>query len=90
MLEQCIHTDQAMTSALQKSLKLVGYGDHDVLKYCFSCFEQSVSSGDVHGDCLSSHIITPAYPDNIWFLMVSVITMKKNVCTDGISVITRT
>ena len=79
MFEQCIHADQAMTSALQKSQKLVGYGDHDVLKYCFSCFEQSVSSGDVHGGCLSSHIITPAYPDNIWFLMVSVITMKKIV-----------
>ena len=79
MFEQCIHADQAMTSALKKSLKLVGYGDYNVLKYCFSCLEQSVSSGDARGDCLSSHIITPAYPDNIWFLMVSVITMKKNV-----------
>ena len=79
MFEQCIHADQAMTSALKKSLKLVGYGDYNVLKYCFSCLEQSVSSGDARGDCLSSHIITPAYPDNIWFLMVSVIAMKKNV-----------
>ena len=77
MFEQCIHADQAMTLALQMSLKLVGYGDHDVLKYCFSCFEHSISSADVHSDCLTSHIITPAYPDNIWFLKVKVILMKK-------------
>ena len=79
MFEQCIHADQAMTLALQMSLRLVGYGDHDVLKYCFSCFEHSISSADAHSDCLTSHIITPAYPDNIWFLKVSVILLKKSV-----------
>ena len=79
MFEQCIHADQAMTLALQMSLKLVGYGYHDVLKYCFSCFVHSISSADAHSDCLTSHIITPAYPDNIWFLKVSVILMKKSV-----------
>ena len=73
MLEQCIHADQAMTTALRRALQLVGYGNHKVLKYCFSCFEQSISSDDVHGDCLISHSVTPAYPDNIIlrFLQVS-------------------
>jgi hypothetical protein len=65
MLEQCIH---AMSSALHQSLTLVGYGDHNVFKYCFSCFEQSVSSANVQDDCSISHIFTPAYPDNVWFL----------------------
>ena len=68
MLEQCIH---AMSSALHQSLTLVGYGDHHVLKYCFSCFEQSVSSANAQDDCSLSHIFTPAYPDNVWFLQVS-------------------
>ena len=73
MLEQCIHADQAMTTALRRALQLVAYGNHKVLKYCFSCFEQSISSDDVHGDCLTSHIAAPAYPDNIIlrFLKVS-------------------
>ena len=68
MLEQCIH---AMSSALHRSLTLVGYGDHHVFKYCFSCFEQSVSSANAQNDCSISHIFTPAYPDNVWFLKVS-------------------
>ena len=73
MSEQCIHADQAMTTALRRALQLVAYGNHKVLKYCFSCFEQSISSDDVHGDCLTSHIAAPAYPDNIIlrFLKVS-------------------
>ena len=73
MLEQCIHADRAMTTALRRALQLVGYGNHKVLKYCFSCFEQTISSDDVHGDCLISHIVAPAYPDNIIlrFLKVS-------------------
>ena len=73
MLEQCIHADQAMTTALRRALQLVGYGNHKVLKYCFSCFEQSISSDGVHGECSTSHITAPAYPDNIilWFLKVS-------------------
>ena len=70
MLEQCIH---AMSSALHQSLTLVGYGDHNVLKYCFSCFEQSVSSANAQDDCSISHIFTPAYPDNVWFLKVSLV-----------------
>jgi ankyrin repeat protein len=57
-----------MSSALHQSLTLVGYGDHNVFKYCFSCFEQSVSSANVQDDCSISHIFTPAYPDNVWFL----------------------
>ena len=68
MLEQCI---RAMSSALHQSLTLVGYGDHNVFKYCFSCFEQSVSSANAQDDCSISHIFTPAYPDNVWFLKVS-------------------
>ena len=69
MLEQCIH---AMSSALHQSLTFVGYGDHNVFKYCFSCFEQSVSSPNAQDDCSISHIFTPAYPDNVWFLKVSI------------------
>ena len=73
MLEQCINADQAMTTALQQTFQLVGYGNHKVLKYCFSCFERSISSDDIHGDCSTSHIAAPAYPDNIIlrFLKVS-------------------
>jgi hypothetical protein len=54
-------------SALRQALKLVGYGDHDVLKYCLSCFEKSILSAGVQGDCSMSHAITPLFPDNIWF-----------------------
>ena len=73
MLEQCIHADKAMTTALRRALHIVGYGNHKVLKYCFSCFEQSISSDGIHGDCSTSHIVAPAYPDNIIlrFLKVS-------------------
>ena len=71
MLQQCIYANKATTSALKQSMKLVGYGDHDLLKYCFSCFEKSFSSADIHGDCSTSHAITPAYGDNVWFSKVS-------------------
>ena len=70
MLQQCVNADEAITSAFSQSLKLVGYSDHNVLKYCFSCFE-SVFSTDVQSDCSASHTITPSYPDNIWFTKVS-------------------
>ena len=70
MLQQCVNADEAITSAFSQSLKLVGYSDHNVLKYCFSCFE-SVFSTDVQSDCSTSHTITPAYPDNVWFTKVS-------------------
>ena len=70
MLQQCVNADEAITSAFSQSLKLVGYRDHNVLKYCFSCFE-SVFSTDVQSDCSASHTITPAYPDNVWFTKVS-------------------
>ena len=68
MLEQCIY---AMSSALHQSLTLVGYGDHNVFKYCFSCLERFVSSANAQDDCSISHMFTPAYPDNVWFLKVS-------------------
>ena len=70
MLQQCVNADEAITSAFSQSLKLVGYSDHNVLKHCFSCF-QSVFSTDVQSDCSTSHTITPAYPDNVWFTKVS-------------------
>ena len=70
MLQQCVNADETITSAFSQSLKLVGYIDHNVLEYCFSCFE-SVFSTDVQSDCSASHTITPAYPDNIWFTKVS-------------------
>ena len=75
MLQQCTHAEHAVVSALRQALKLVGYGDYDVLKYCLSCFEKSVSSADIQGDCSTSHAITPAYPDNIWFSKVSFIVL---------------
>ena len=71
MLQQCIYANKAIISALKQSMKLVGYGDHDLLKYCFSCFEKSFSSADIHSDCSTSHTITPAYGDNVWFSEVS-------------------
>ena len=71
MVQQCSYAEQAVESALRQALKLVGYGDHHVLKYCLSCFEISVSSADIQGDCSTSHAMTPAYPDNIWFSKVS-------------------
>ena len=79
MLEQCIH---AMSSALHQSLTLVGYGDHNVFKYCFSCFEQSVSSANAQDDCSISHIFTPAYPDNVWFLKVSMEIIPRYTGSD--------
>ena len=71
ILQQCIHAEQALMSALRTSLRLVGYGDIKVFKYCYRCFEQSLSSTNIQGDCTMSHIITPVYPYNIWFLKVS-------------------
>ena len=81
MLEQCIH---AMSSALHQSLTLVGYGDHNVFKYCFSCFEQSISSANAQDDCSISHIFTPAYPDNVWFLKVSIEIIPRYTGSDNI------
>ena len=81
MLEQCIH---AMSSALHQSLTLVGYGDHNVFKYCFSCFEQSISSANAQDDCSISHIFTPAYPDNVWFLKVSIKIIPRYTKSDNI------
>ena len=73
MLEQCTYAEQAVMSALRQALTLVGYGDHHVHKYCLSCFEKSVFSAGIQGDCSMSHAMTPAYPDNIWFSKVSFI-----------------
>ena len=70
LLRQCFNADKALTSALRRSLKLVGYGHHDVSKYCFSCFEQTVSSTVIQGDCSTSHTTTQTYPENIWFSKV--------------------
>ena len=75
MLQQCTHAEHAVVSALRQALKLVGYGDHNVLKYCLSCFEKSVLSADIQGDCSTSHAITLAYQDNIWFSKVSFIVL---------------
>ena len=71
MLQQCFHAELTMISALRQSMELVGYGDHKILKYCLSCFEQVGSFADTQGDCLTSHVTTPLYPDNIWFSKVS-------------------
>ena len=80
MLQQCSYAEHAVVSALRQALKLVGYGDHDVLKYCLSCFEISVLSAGIQGDCSTSHAITPAYPDNIWFSKVSFIIIIRTCC----------
>ena len=71
MLQQCFHAELTMISALRQSMELVGYGDHKILKYCLSCFEQVGSFADTQGDCSTSHVTTPLYPDNIWFSKVS-------------------
>ena len=71
MLQQCFHAELTMISALRQSMELVGYGDHKILKYCLSCFEQVGSFTGTQGDCLTSHVTTPLYPDNIWFSKVS-------------------
>ena len=84
MLEQCIY---AMSSALHQSLTLVGYGDHNVFKYCFSCLEQSVSSANAQDDCSISHIFTPAYPDNVWFLKVSTEIIPRYILYTGSDII---
>ena len=71
LLQQCIHAEVTVISALRQSMKIVGYGSHKISKYCLSCFEQVGSFADTQGDCLTSHVTTPLYPDNIWFLKVS-------------------
>ena len=70
LLQQCFNADKALTSALRQSLKLFGYGHHDVSKYCFSCFEQAISSTVIQGDCSTSHTTKQTYPENIWFSRV--------------------
>ena len=71
LLQQCIHAELTVISALRQSMKIVGYGSHKISKYCLSCFEQVGSFADTQGDCLTSHVTTPLYPDNIWFSKVS-------------------
>ena len=78
ILQQCVNAEQAVTSALRNSIKLVGYGDHNLSRYCFSCFEQSVTSADIHSDCSVSHIITPHYPENIWFSKLDSVRYNPN------------
>ena len=70
LLQQCFNADKALTFALRQSLKLFGYGHHDVSKYCFSCFEQAISSTVIQGDCSTSHTTKQTYPENIWFSRV--------------------
>ena len=75
-IQQCVNADEVITYVLRVSLKLVGYESHVVLKHCLSCFEQlqAHSFADIHSDCSTSHAITPAYPENIWFSMVGFIS----------------